>query len=43
MTKDKKTLQTFIAKAMIDYNYDPEEKYWENYQTNLERFNDDEL
>jgi hypothetical protein len=38
MSKDQKTLQIFIAKAMIDYTYEPEEKYWEDYQTNLERF-----
>jgi len=43
MSKDQKALQIFLAKAMIQYNYDPEEKYWENYQTNLERFSDDEL
>lgn len=43
MSKDKKTLQSFIAKAMIDYNYDPEEKYWENYQTHQERFSGDDL
>ena len=32
----------FLAKAMIQYNYDPEEKYWEDYQNHQERFTGDE-
>jgi hypothetical protein len=42
MSKDQKALQIFLAKAMIQYHYDPEEKYWEDYQNHQERFSGDE-
>jgi hypothetical protein len=43
MSKDQKALQIFLAKAMIQYNYDPEERYWESHQTHQERFNEENL
>ena len=36
MSREQKTLQEFISKAIANYNYEPEEQYWQSYNPRLD-------